>query len=593
MTHGIEVMGWTLLHFVWQGGIIAIAAAAALWMGRHRSPQVRYVVALAAMAAMLAAPLITAIRLSGPEQFSASEAPGSPASGAAFDAVPAAPPVEPTGVALDGSARLNPAVNLDAALPFLVGGWAAGVTILVLRLAGGCWTVRRLQTAAARRTPSRWQPVANRLALRLGIGAAIPVHDTALVDTPTVAGWLRPVILLPVSAFTNLAPPQIEAILAHELAHVRRHDYAVNVAQTVVETLLFYHPGVWWVSARVREEREHCCDDVAVAVSGDAREYAAALVELESRRVHHTLALAATGAPLRARVRRLLALPPGNESRPAGALIVIALSTLAIALPARSESTAVAAAPAAQVIQAPGRTEPYDRFDWNLRTSGHFDVYYRPEMLTQLDRVAQDAERAYAQVSSDLRHDLAQQIPIVLFANAPELERASTRSLVPLHPSRDRILLLLDGPEAARAGILTHEITHLFTLDIMGANTAPPGPVVPAWVNEGLSEFARGTWNADAQTRLERAVAAGTIPPLTTLNDGGAIDTGLLYALGHAAFEFIEGRHGREGIRRFLFALRQNVRKPGSTDPYAEAFQLTEEAFAREFDTYLKQRFTK
>ena len=117
-----------------------------------------------------------------------------------------------------------------------------------------------------------------------------------MVDVPTVVGWLRPAVILPVAALANLSPAQVEAVLAHELAHIRRHDYLVNLFQTLAETLLFYHPAVWWLSARIRTEREHCCDDVAVAVSGDAVGYARALAELEAWRVGTPgMALAATG----------------------------------------------------------------------------------------------------------------------------------------------------------------------------------------------------------------------------------------------------------------------------------------------------------
>ena len=95
-----------------------------------------------------------------------------------------------------------------------------------------------------------------------------------MVEVPTVIGWLRPVVLMPASALSGMGPQQLEAILAHELAHIRRHDYLVNLLQTVVETLLFYHPAVWWLSGRIRVERENCCDDLAVSLCGDPYAYA-------------------------------------------------------------------------------------------------------------------------------------------------------------------------------------------------------------------------------------------------------------------------------------------------------------------------------
>ena len=127
---------------------------------------------------------------------------------------------------------------------------------------------------------------AERLAHRLGLPPPRHVVESALVDVPTVVGWLRPAILLPIAALASLTPAQVEAILAHELAHIRRHDYAVNLLQTIVETLLFYHPAVWWLSQRIRVEREHCCDDIAIAVCGDPLGYAQALAELETWRTY-------------------------------------------------------------------------------------------------------------------------------------------------------------------------------------------------------------------------------------------------------------------------------------------------------------------
>ena len=140
--------------------------------------------------------------------------------------------------------------------------------------------------AHARRTAGRatWQRMATRLSRRLHIGRAITLLESALVDVPTVIGWLKPVVLLPASALAGLSPQQLEAILAHELAHIRRHDYLVNLLQTLVETVLFYHPAVWWLSRRIRIERENCCDDLAVSLCGDPVAYAQALADLEALR---------------------------------------------------------------------------------------------------------------------------------------------------------------------------------------------------------------------------------------------------------------------------------------------------------------------
>src|SRR5262249_33339444 len=132
-------------------------------------------------------------------------------------------------------------------------------------------------------------------------------YGSAAVKALMVIGWIRPLILLPLTAMTGLAELQLQAILAHELAHIRRHDYLVNLLQTTVETILFYHPAVWWISHQIRIERENCCDDQAVEVCGDTVGYARALAQLEELRLQMPeRAIAATVGTLLQRIQRLL-----------------------------------------------------------------------------------------------------------------------------------------------------------------------------------------------------------------------------------------------------------------------------------------------
>jgi hypothetical protein len=178
--------------------------------------------------------------------------------------------------------------------------------------------------------------LATQLIERMAIRQAVRFTQSALVAAPSVVGHLRPIVLLPASAITGLTCAQLEMILAHELAHVRRHDYLVNAAQTIVESLLFFHPGVWWVSAQVRRERENCCDDIAVAVCGDRATYARALFSLETLCGKSVApSVAATGGSLVTRIRRLIATPANTEvtmRRSAawlgGLLVVLAMSAL-------------------------------------------------------------------------------------------------------------------------------------------------------------------------------------------------------------------------------------------------------------------------
>jgi beta-lactamase regulating signal transducer with metallopeptidase domain len=259
---------------------------------------------------------------------------GVPAASAA--ATSSEPVAEHTLAALPAESTAGSAFGawrIDGAIPGVLLAWLAGVALLTLRLAGGWLWVQRATSRAASPAAEPWQAMAADLARRLRICRPIRLLESAVVEVPTVIGWLKPVVLIPASALAGMAPHQIEAVLAHELAHVRRHDYLVNLLQAVVETLLFYHPAVWWISRRIRQEREHCCDDLAVSLCGDRVAYAAALADLEERRGGAgQLALAATDGSLLHRVRRLLGAPTHAGRAPgwlAGAIAVLLLSAIA------------------------------------------------------------------------------------------------------------------------------------------------------------------------------------------------------------------------------------------------------------------------
>jgi uncharacterized protein (TIGR03435 family) len=339
MTSWVDVAGWTLVHFVWQGAGIALLAATALRLLRSTRPQLRYLAACLALAAMLAAPVVTAVvmtrapRIPLTDSVHAVRSPNGAIIGVAITPPWAAAAGGGNAPAAPAELRLPAAIDTGTVFSVLVTLWLTGVALLLARLAAGCWRIRKLQTAARLQGASRWQSVAEKIALRLGLTHRFTVVDSVRVATPTVIGWLRPVILLPVAAMAGLSPRQVEAILAHELAHIRRHDFLINFLQTVAETMLFYHPAVWWLSRRIRTEREHCCDDVAVSVSGDAAEYAAALAELASWSISSpALAMAATRGPLVDRVRRLLRLPDTDRkpSRTAVAVAILLTSVVAI-----------------------------------------------------------------------------------------------------------------------------------------------------------------------------------------------------------------------------------------------------------------------
>ena len=321
----IDIAGLTLLHFLWQGTLIGMMTAVALSSMRDRSPQLRYAVACASLAFIIATPIITAFAISRDvvDVSMARPSVGVAARSTVALAAKSSPPHSPALSPHTGTAPAISAAEGPSWLATVVAFWLAGVGLLLTRFGAGCWWVRRLRRQALLEAPSHWGAATERLAGALGIRAAIRVDDSMAVDTPTVIGWLRPVIVLPIAAFANLTPAQVDAILAHELAHIRRHDCLVNLVQTLAETFLFYHPAVWWISTRIRTEREHCCDEIAARVCGDPVIYAEALIELERRRTAPpALALAATGGPLLARISRLLRVP--DEKPRASPAITIA-----------------------------------------------------------------------------------------------------------------------------------------------------------------------------------------------------------------------------------------------------------------------------
>jgi hypothetical protein len=184
--------------------------------------------------------------------------------------------------------------------------WLAGVAIFSLRSAGGFFLLERIRRRQSVPVDSKLREVCMTLQQRLGLARVIRYAQCEWLDAPAVIGWFRPIVFLPLTALTGLSELQLQVVIAHELAHIKRLDSFVNAFQVVVETLLFYHPAVWWLNKRIRLERENCCDDTAIALCGNPVEYARALTLMEQWRVAPALAMAANRGPLSARITRLL-----------------------------------------------------------------------------------------------------------------------------------------------------------------------------------------------------------------------------------------------------------------------------------------------
>ena len=305
----LRQLGWVAVHFLWQGAVFALFA----WAGGNlcRTARIRHRIALGALVAMLLCPVFTFAVLRSEELAFVRER----ASGQAV-----LPIVEPVGLqvaAARDAVALSPG---DFRLAAPAGGtasqrsvrwpavvallWMAGVMALSWRLPLGWGQLAGIRRTAEVISESRVAAALGRAAQALGCSRAVTLLTHAAGRTPMTFGWLKPVILLPPAAVAGLTTEQLEAILAHELAHIVRHDFLISVLQSLAETLLFFHPGVWWVSRRIAEERELACDDMVIAALGDRLTYAKALSCLAEQRAR--LALAANAGPLLARIRRIL-----------------------------------------------------------------------------------------------------------------------------------------------------------------------------------------------------------------------------------------------------------------------------------------------
>jgi beta-lactamase regulating signal transducer with metallopeptidase domain len=331
----IEALGVTLLEFVLHGTLVALGLAALLALSSGASARFRYAASCLGLVALLALPVVrftTALRdvraRTAAGLATAAPAPDPlPRTAGALSAATTAPASSSVPFALEG--LRSAARRASGLLPSVVALWAAGVVLLSARFLAGFTLTLRLRNGLERLGEVEERLLAS-LKERLGVHRALTAGSSTHVDVPTVVGWLKPVLLVPASAVSGLTAAQLEALLAHELAHVRRHDALVNFLQTAVETLLFYHPAVWWVSRRIRVERENCCDDVAVGAIGDSVGYARALVALEELRRGPSLVLAANGGSLAGRVRRLL-VAPARRSASAAAACAAALLLAALA----------------------------------------------------------------------------------------------------------------------------------------------------------------------------------------------------------------------------------------------------------------------
>jgi beta-lactamase regulating signal transducer with metallopeptidase domain len=373
LSPAFEALGWTLLHFIWQGTAVALALTCFLAIVRGASPQVRYAAACAALMLIslgaaatftwqmrafkfhatgpttaeridgdllrVRAPITTANELADAKILLVrSRSTGRDSIQRSHLADDIRLGIHPSNAPLSSSILSKAQTEqwpeiLRPWLSWIVGLWACGVGFLFLRLAAGWGVILQLRAQAEKPKNPAWIARLDRLRVRLGVSAPVRLLSSASATVPMVIGWMRPVVLVPAALLTGLSASQLQAVLAHELVHIRRHDFLVNLLQNVVETLFFYHPAVWWVSRQVRTEREHCCDDLAAAVCDSTLDYARALTALaELRQTSGALGLAATGGSLVGRIARLAGIssPGPRAGWPFPVLVLVTGAALAV-----------------------------------------------------------------------------------------------------------------------------------------------------------------------------------------------------------------------------------------------------------------------
>ena len=352
-------VGWTLIHSLWQ-----IALIGGLFWGINRalerqSANLRYVVGCVAMLLMLVVPVwwlvfMTSTTPVGGAIDSAALSTGEvhPVDRSEFVGWPKSLPTDRRGeieihstslrVQTASGSKIESLEKWHGTARFIAAIWFIGVLLLLLRPALGFAHAGRLCRVGRADAPESIQRLLHRVAEAMKVRAVIQVAQSTLAKAPCVVGWCRPVILLPAAAVSGLTTAELESILAHELAHIRRHDYLVNLAQMAIETLLFFHPVVWWVSRCVRREREYCCDDLALQVCGDREVLTDALLAVGGVNARSRLAIASDGTVLFERVERILKPNNVNDTASQGPrariVAVVCLALLAVAWRAFSGS---------------------------------------------------------------------------------------------------------------------------------------------------------------------------------------------------------------------------------------------------------------
>jgi beta-lactamase regulating signal transducer with metallopeptidase domain len=302
----IQALGWTLLHSVWQISLLALVFLLVIRCSESHQPRLRYGLGVLFMSLSLLFSTITFASYfsAGDSQFRDTY------SLATAHEAELAFRVKPSPTAPDATLGLQDLLQqwINRHMHWITGAWMLGAFCFALRFFGSLWYLQRLRKEGCELLPMRWQQKGNEILELLEISRPVCLLSSTRVQMPLMLGYFKPLVLIPASMLSQFPPEQIEAILAHEIAHIYRRDYLVNLLQSWLEIIFFFHPALWWMSTVVRDEREKCCDDLAVRISGDSLVYAKALASVEGMRQPFPLvmSLGAGRRGLLQRIERLL-----------------------------------------------------------------------------------------------------------------------------------------------------------------------------------------------------------------------------------------------------------------------------------------------
>jgi beta-lactamase regulating signal transducer with metallopeptidase domain len=496
----IQSLGWTLLHFLWQGALIGVGYATLKLIVPSSNAEARYAAGLIALALIALCPIAT-FAIVYPH----------------FAVAAASGAVESTGVdvVVAATAAAAPTIEftLDKVLPWLVLTWGLGVAVMAWRALRQWQQLERIARHCAR-TSSELERILASLERRFNLFRSVRVLVSEQIDTPTLIGWIKPVILIPAAVALGFPRHQVELILAHELGHLRRYDHLVNLAQAVVETLLFYHPVVHWISREVRNDREVCCDRLVLRLTkGEAREYALTLASLEELRLAApNLALAATGGVLLDRVRRIVDVPaPRLHAAPRptlGLTLLIAAAVLmagiSVLRPDRKDLDALADGANALLLRLP-RPDAALLVGIALRDPPKWNVTLATPKLRQIAEppkpVAPEAPRAVV-VDAVARPTFA--APVVKARDIGPVANLAAAAIAPSTPSSAELPTVSADARAPASTGVTARSRHLVAVHVIQPRYPDFGKM-----SEPVRVDVQFSLNADGSVRDVAATADG------------------------------------------------------------------------------------